>query len=130
MIASLDNMSFIWACEKAVSAIDALVGVKHDLWFQVDSLWVLAPETVKRTTLQKNCCAYAWSVVNREPLDVENNTLVYFGVQVFSGTIYHAEKINLHITMGSERRTQSQKSCFSWTVFRVKIVRRRRCSLK
>jgi hypothetical protein len=106
----LDNVSFIWACEKAVSAIDTFVGVEHDLWFQVDSLWVLAPETVKRTTLQKNCCAYAWSVVNRESLDVEDNTLVYFVVQVFSGTIYHAEKINLHITIGSERRTAKPKN--------------------
>ena len=125
MVASLDNVSSIRASEKAVSAVYAFVGVEHDLWFRVDALRVLAPETVKRTTLQKNCSAYAWSVVNREPLDIENNTLVYFGVQVFSGTIYHAKKINLHITMGSERRTQSQKSCFSWTVFRVKSVRRR-----
>jgi hypothetical protein len=105
MIASLDNVSFIWACEKAVSAVHAFVGVEHDLWFRVDSLWVLAPETVKRTTLQKDCCAYAWSVVNREPLDVEDDALVSFGVQVFSGTINHAEKINLHITIGSERKT-------------------------
>jgi len=100
------------ACEKAVSAIDAFVGVEHDLWFQVDSLRVLAPKTVKRTTLQKNCCAYAWSVVNREPLDVEDNTLVYFRVQVFSGTIYHAEKINLHIPISSERKTAKSKKLF------------------
>jgi hypothetical protein len=105
MIASLDNVGSIWAREKAVSAVDALVGVEHDLWFRVDSLWVLAPETVKRATLQKDGCADAWSVVDREPLDVEDNTLVSFGVQVFSGTINDAEKINLHITIGSERKT-------------------------
>jgi hypothetical protein len=109
MIVPLDNMSFIWACKKAISAIDAFVGVEHDLWFQVNPLWILAPETVKRTTLQKNCCTYAWSVVNREPLDVEDNTLVYFGIQVFSGTIYHAEKINLHIIIGSETKADKVK---------------------
>jgi hypothetical protein len=50
--------------------------------------------------------------VNGEPLDVEDNTLVNFGVQVFSGTNYHAEKINLHITIGSDRKTAKPKNAF------------------
>jgi len=44
---SLYFMSSIWACEKAVSAIDAPVGIKHDFRLRMDAFRVLAPETAK-----------------------------------------------------------------------------------
>jgi hypothetical protein len=47
MCVSFYNMSSIRAREKAVSAVNAFVGIKHDFRLRMDAFGILAPETVE-----------------------------------------------------------------------------------
>jgi hypothetical protein len=60
---------------KASATTDAPFGEEHDFWLNMYTLRVLTPETTKRTTLKKNSCSDAWSVMNREPLNIKDETL-------------------------------------------------------
>ena len=90
-------MGSVWARLEAVPAVDALVIIEHDLGIGTDALGVLAPEAVERAALQENGRADAWTVVDGEPLDIEDDALFRFGAQVLSATIGRTEKISLHV---------------------------------
>ena len=57
------------------AAGNALAGVNHDFWFRVDGLRVMTPHTSQATTLQKDRGADTGTVVDGEPLDVEDPAL-------------------------------------------------------
>ena len=71
----MDDVGSVRAHLEAVPAIDALVRIEHDLGSKADALRVLAPEAAERAALQEDGRADAWSVVDGEPLDVEDDTL-------------------------------------------------------
>jgi len=54
---------------------DASFRVEHDFMLGMNTFRILAPEATERTTLKKSDCSDAWSIVDREPLDVEDPAL-------------------------------------------------------
>jgi len=54
---------------------DASFRVEHDFRLEMNTFRILAPEATERTTLEKSDCSDARSIVDREPLDVEDPAL-------------------------------------------------------
>jgi hypothetical protein len=54
MLAIHQHMGFLWTDGEAMAAADASVGIEHDFRLEMDAFGVLTPETVERTTFQKD----------------------------------------------------------------------------
>jgi len=56
-------MGSFWTDGEATAAADASVGIEHDFRPWMDAFGVLTPETVERTTFQKDDCSDARSIM-------------------------------------------------------------------
>jgi hypothetical protein len=65
----------VFAQGEAISASDAPIVAEYQLFLPRNRLRIMAPFAVERTPLQKNRRADPWTVIDREALDVENETL-------------------------------------------------------
>ena len=54
------------------------------LWFGVDALGIMAPLALQRTTFKKDGRTNAGAVLGREPLQMQDQRLFYFGLFVYN----------------------------------------------
>ena len=78
MLTVAEYVGAMGTCDQALTTTDASLGNEHQLRLDVNALWVLAPETAERATLEKDNCSDAWPIVNREPLNVKDTALHFF----------------------------------------------------
>jgi len=72
------RMGLLRTDDEASATTDAFLGEKQNFWLKADAFRVLTPETVKRTTLKKNSRSNSGSIMNREPLNVEDSPFHLF----------------------------------------------------
>jgi hypothetical protein len=73
----LDVVAVLLARLNAEAASDALVGLEEDLLPGVLTFRVVAPEARKGTAFQENSGPYARPVMDRESLDIEEESLCH-----------------------------------------------------
>jgi hypothetical protein len=72
VLSVLKRVCFLSAGDAAVSAAYASFRVEHDFWFWMDAFGVLAPEASESAAFQEDSCSDTWTIVNREPLYIED----------------------------------------------------------
>ena len=71
----------VGASNNTIATADTSFRKKLNLRMRISPLGIVAPEAAQRAALEKHRCPNAWPIVNRESLDVENES---FRVQLFS----------------------------------------------
>ncbi len=67
-----DRVSSVWADVETGPAADTVRRTESEFLVRHDAFRIVAPRAVQRTPFEKDGCPDAWTIEEREPLDVKD----------------------------------------------------------